>query len=144
VYFDTSYIAKFYLNEPESERVRGLAKTAHGICSSQWAIAEFHAVLHRQLREGFLSKKDVRSVAAAFEAHVGLKFWVLAPVREGLLREMGASLIAAPSDLYLRAADAVHLATAKEMGEAEVWTNDRHMLKACEYFGLRGRSVTSA
>lgn len=27
------------------------------------------------------------------------------------------------------------------MGEAEVWTNDRHMLKACGSFGLRGRSI---
>ncbi len=141
MYFDTSYIAKFYLNEPESERVRSLAKSAHGIRSSQWAIAEFHAVLHRQLREGFISKKDVRSVAAAFQAHVSIKFWVLAPVREGLLREMGALLVAAPPDLYLRAADAVHLTTAKEMGDAEVWTNDRHMLKACGYFGLAGRSI---
>jgi predicted nucleic acid-binding protein len=141
VYFDTCYIAKFYVNEPDSERVRGLAKTAAGIWSSQWAIAEFHAVLHRQLREGFLSSEDVRSIASAFEQHVSLKFWNLVPVREGLLRMMGTFVVSAPSDLYLRAADAVHLTTAKELAEREVWTNDRHMLKACPHFGLSGRSV---
>ena len=38
-------------------------------------------------------------------------------------------------------ADAVHLATAREVGEREVWTNDRHMLAAASFFGLTGRSV---
>jgi antitoxin (DNA-binding transcriptional repressor) of toxin-antitoxin stability system len=35
----------------------------------------------------------------------------------------------------------VHLTTARELAEREVWTNDRHMLKACPHFGLSGRSV---
>jgi hypothetical protein len=35
----------------------------------------------------------------------------------------------------------VHLATAHEAGERDVWTNDRHMLASAPYFGLRGRSV---
>jgi len=43
-------------------------------------------------------------------------------------------------DLFLRTADAVHLATAQQIGESDVWTNDRHMLAAAPYFGLRGRS----
>jgi hypothetical protein len=28
----------------------------------------------------------------------------------------------------------VHLATAHEIGERDVWTNDRHMLAAASYF----------
>jgi hypothetical protein len=43
--------------------------------------------------------------------------------------------------LFIRTADAVHLATAHEIGERDVWTNDRHMLAAAAYFGLTGRSV---
>ena len=38
-------------------------------------------------------------------------------------------------------ADAVHLTTAQELGERAVWTNDRHMLAAAGYFGLKGESV---
>jgi hypothetical protein len=37
--------------------------------------------------------------------------------------------------------DAVHLATAVEIGEVEIWTADRHMLAAAPQFGLAGRSV---
>jgi len=50
-------------------------------------------------------------------------------------------MVTAPLDLFLRTADAVHLMTAYEIGEREVWTNDRHMLAAAAYFGLTGRSV---
>lgn len=102
MYFDTSYIAKFYFNEPESARVRELVRTADTIHSSLWALAEFHAVLHRRLREGSASPGDARDLSSRF--------------------------------------DAVHLATAQQIGESEVWTNDRHMLAAAPYFGLRGRS----
>ena len=45
MYFDTSYIAKFYFNEPESSRVRDLVRNADTIYASLWALAEFHAVL---------------------------------------------------------------------------------------------------
>ncbi|MGD1069663.1 MAG: type II toxin-antitoxin system VapC family toxin [Bryobacteraceae bacterium] len=141
MYLDTSYIAKFYFNEPESSRVRDLVRKADTIHSSLWALAEFHAVLHRRLREGEASPADVRDLAARFTEHVAEGLWNLIPVTEALLRRTGASMISAPADLYLRTADAVHLLTARESGEPAVWTNDRHMLKAASYFGLTGRSV---
>jgi predicted nucleic acid-binding protein len=47
----------------------------------------------------------------------------------------------APRSLYLRAGDAAHLSTAQDLGEQEIWTNDRHLLGAASHFGLEGRSV---
>jgi predicted nucleic acid-binding protein len=141
VYFDTSYIAKFYFNEPESQRVRELVRKADVIHSSFWALAEFHAVLHRRLREGAASPTDARDLASRFSEHVQDGLWNLVPVGEALLRRTSARMLSAPNDLFLRTADAVHLMTAHEIGEREVWTNDRHMLTAAVYFGLGGRSV---
>jgi predicted nucleic acid-binding protein len=141
VYFDTSYIAKFYFNEPESPRVRELVRKADAIHSSLWALAEFHAVLHRRLREGASSPNDARDLASRFSEHVELGLWNLIPVNEPLLRRTGALMVSAPRDLFIRTADAVHLTTALEVGERDVWTNDRHMLAAAAYFGLTGRSV---
>jgi hypothetical protein len=141
VYLDTCYIAKFYFNEAESARVRDLIKKADRIGSSVWAMAEFHAVIHRHLREGTLSARDARVLAERFAAHVEAGLWNLVPVSEALLRRTSALMISAPKDLFLRTADAVHLATASEIGEREVWTNDRHMLAAASYFGVSGRSV---
>jgi uncharacterized protein len=141
VYFDTSYIAKFYFNEPDSPRVRQLVRKADAIYSSLWALAEFHAVLHRRLREGASSLNEARELASRFSEHIEHGLWNLIPVNEALLRRTAALMVSAPRDLFLRTADAVHLTTAHEMGERDVWTNDRHMLAAAAYFGLTGRSV---
>ena len=141
MYFDTSYVAKFYFNEPESPRVRDLVRKADVIYSSLWALAEFHAVLHRRLREGASSRRDVRDLAARFSEHIEDGLWKLIPVNAALLRRTGALIVSAPHDLFIRTADAVHLTTAHEVGERDVWTNDRHMLAAAPYFGLSGRFV---
>lgn len=141
MYFDTSYIAKFYLNESDSSRVRALVRQADAIDSSFWALAEFHAVLHRHLREGAIKRSDARGLVLRFSEHIEEGLWRLVPVTEALLRRTSALLMSAPDDLFLRTADAVHLTTANDVGEREVWTNDHHMLAAAPYFGLVGRSV---
>jgi predicted nucleic acid-binding protein len=141
VYFDTSYIAKFYFNEPESRRVRELVRKADAIHSSLWALAEFHAVLHRHMREGALSPSDARELSLRFSKHIEDGLWNLIPVTEALLRRTSALMVSGPRDLFIRTADAVHLTTAQEIGERTVWTNDRNMLAAAGYFGLTGQSV---
>ena len=141
MYLDTSYIAKFYFNEPESPRVRELVRKANTIYSSLWALAEFHAVIHRRLREGASSPSDARELASRFSKHVEEGLWNLVPVNEALLRRTSALMVSAPVNLFIRTAAAVHLVTAHEIGERDVWTNDRHMLAASTYFGLAGRSV---
>ena len=50
-------------------------------------------------------------------------------------------MLSAPRNLFIWTADALHLIAAQEAGELEVWTNDRHMLAAADYFGLSGRTV---
>lgn len=141
MYFDTCYIAKFYFNEPDSARVRDRVLKAPALYSSQWAFAEFHATLHRHMREGEISSVEARALAARFSDHIEERLWNLIPVSEALLRRTCALLLSAPAGLLLRTADAVHLTTAQELEEKEVWTNDRHMLAAAQYFGLTGRTV---
>jgi predicted nucleic acid-binding protein len=141
VYFDTSYVAKFYLQEPESKQVRELVFSADVATASFWGFVEFHAVLHRRLREGSLSPGEVRRAKERFESNIEQGLWNLVPVTEVLLRRTAARVASAPAGLLLRAGDAVHLMTAMEAGELEIWTSDRHMLAAAAYFGLTGRSV---
>jgi hypothetical protein len=47
-------------------------------------------------------------------------------------------IVSAPPDLCIRTVDAVHLTTAHETGEREVWTNDRHMLASASCVRLAG------
>jgi predicted nucleic acid-binding protein len=141
MYFDTTYIAKYYLNEPESAALRGLIRSADALYSSVWAIPELDCVFHRHVREGAITARTGRALALLFLNHVNDGLWKLLPAGEPLLRRAGAMAMSAPSRVFLRTADAVHLTTARDLGESEVWTNDRHMLAAASHFGLIGRSV---
>jgi predicted nucleic acid-binding protein len=141
VYLDTAYIVKYYLNEPKSAAVRALINEASIVYSSLWAVAEVHCVFHRHVREGAITEKAAVELARLFLEHAAVGLWNFIPVSEPLLRRAGASVISAPPGVFLRTADAVHLATARDLGEKEVWTNDRHMLTAAPQFGLTGRSV---
>ena len=55
IYFDSAYVAKFYVNEPGHELVRACAISAGDVAICELALAEVTAVFHRKLREGFLT-----------------------------------------------------------------------------------------
>jgi len=88
-----------------------------------------------------LNIRDARTLAREFAEQTEEGIWKLLPVTETALRNTAASLLSAPGTLFLRAGDALHLQTAHDAGESEIWTNDRHMLAAAPHFGLKGRSV---
>ncbi len=141
MYLDSAYIAKFYVNERDSEGVRALIRQADSLVTSAWSLGEVSCVFHRHMREGGLTPPQCHQLASAFLKHVETGVWTMIPVGEPLLKRMSAVVSAAPAGVYLRAGDAVHLTTAQELGEREIWTNDRHMLAAAPHFGLTGRSV---
>jgi hypothetical protein len=80
-------------------------------------------------------------VVQAFGEHVEMDFWTLIPVSAAVLARMTARVAALPAGMFLRAGDAVQLASAVESGEHEIWGSDRRMLAAASHFGLTGRSV---
>ena len=50
-------------------------------------------------------------------------------------------LFETPASVFLRAADAIHLATAAESGFRIVYSNDVHLLNAAKHFEIEGRDV---
>jgi predicted nucleic acid-binding protein len=141
LYLDAAYVVKHYLNEPESNAIRLIVRRGGLVASSALALAEVQCVFHRKMREGTISADIAAALSRSFLAHVDEDFWTLVPVTESVLRRAGAIVLSSPPSVFLRAGDAVHLTTAKDLGEKEVWTNDRHMLAAAPHFGLIGRSV---
>jgi predicted nucleic acid-binding protein len=141
MYLDSAYVAKFYVNEPDAPAVRKLIRRASMVCSSSWALLEVTCIFHRHVREGSLTITQGRELMEVFRGHVESDIWNLVPVSETLLRKSVALIRGLPPDVPLRAGDAIHLATALEVGEPEIWTNDRHLLAAAIHFGLVGRSV---
>lgn len=141
MYIDSAYIAKFYVNEPDSPKVRAALARAPALVSSVWALGEVACAFHRHLREGSLDSSQYRELLSAFLEHVDGGVWPLVPVTERLLRKMTTLLSTLPRTVHLRTGDAVHLTTALDLGEREIWTSDRHVLAGAKHFGLAGRSA---
>lgn len=78
-----------------------------------------------------------------FRSHIKAGFWEFLPVTEGLLQTTTMLIRNLPASVSLRAGDAIHLATALGEGETEIWTNDRHLLAAASYVGLKGQQVAN-
>ncbi|MBC8166210.1 MAG: type II toxin-antitoxin system VapC family toxin [Bryobacteraceae bacterium] len=141
MYLDSAYIAKYYVNEPDASAVRKLIRRATYVCSSSWAVVEVTCVFHRHVRERSLSIEQGRELTDVFRHHVESNLWNLKPVTNGLLRKTATLVRGLHTDVPLRAGDAIHLSTALEEGETEIWTNDRRLLEAATHFGISGRSV---
>jgi predicted nucleic acid-binding protein len=141
VYFDSAYLAKCYVNETDSGRVRALLRRSGGAHSSSLARAEVAATLLRHLREGALNQKQTLVLQTDFVSDIAAGVWTMVPVSDEFMSRVAERLTRLPPATHVRAGDAIHLCAASEAGFTDVWTNDRHMLGAAPAFGLRGRSV---
>ena len=141
LYFDSAYIAKCYLREPDAPAVRALAGSGPTLYVSALALAEVSCVFHRQLREKTLTPKTAAAMRDLFLTDIEAKTWNLLAISDRLLRRVENITRTLRADLFLRAGDAIHIATALDNGFQEIWTNDRHLLSAAAHFGLKGRSV---
>jgi uncharacterized protein len=140
-YFDSSYVAKCYLNDPDSGRVRGLVQDPVPLYSSALCIPEVACAVHRRYREQLLSRRQARALLGRFRSHVEGGTWSIVPISEGLLWEVREAMRQLPASVFLRSGDAIHLVSARRYGFDAVWTNDRHMVAAASHFRLRAMTV---
>ncbi|HEY7391372.1 MAG TPA: type II toxin-antitoxin system VapC family toxin [Bryobacteraceae bacterium] len=141
MYLDSAYVAKYYISEAESVTIRLLVAETAPLISSSVCLAEVTCALHRHAREGKLRLSEARDLTKVFLEDIDSGFWTLIPVSDRILRSVATFVSTIPKNVYIRAADALHLTTARNEGETEIWTNDRHLLAAAPYFGLAGRTV---
>jgi predicted nucleic acid-binding protein len=140
IYFDTSYLVRLYYQDPGAEAVRILAASDH-VTSAAHGQAEMMAAFHRKLREGAIRPAAYAALVGQVRAHIdaGAFRW-LAQDQEifSRIRQVYQRL---PATVFLRAADAIHLATAAEAGFRIVYSNDAHLLAAAKHFGVEGKNV---
>ncbi|HXW55554.1 MAG TPA: type II toxin-antitoxin system VapC family toxin [Candidatus Cybelea sp.] len=140
IYFDTSYLVRLYYADAGAEVVRALAATDHVACAAHGQ-AEMIAAFHRKLREGAIGPAAYAALLRQVRAHheAGAFRWLAADQETfSRIAEVYAKL---PAAVYLRAADAIHLATAVDWGFRVVYSHDVHLLAAAEHFGIEGRNV---
>ena len=142
IYFDSALVAKFYLNEPGREAVRRLASESGVVVTSGIAIAEVSAAFHRKLREGAVDQPTFKALQGQFAHDVTHEIWKTIGPTEALLQQVHALFLRLDSSVVLRSLDALHLVTAKAERFDRIYSNDRHLLKACTSLGLEGIDPT--
>ncbi len=140
-FFDTSYLVRLYLEDFGFEAVRDLTRRSQAVAAAWHAQAELLTALHRAFRERGLPSAAYQAMLRQFatDRESGLYTWH--PLDASVLKRVEKVLASAPTTLFLRAADALHLACAAEQGFAQVYSNDRHFLAAAPYFGIQGTDV---
>ena len=139
IYFDATFIAKFYLRETESDAVREMLRTTkETIVSSILGKMETEATFHRKLRERELTSSNLRFLHQQFQGDIeeGRVKWFL--ISQPVIDLVGQTFRMLPANIFLRTVDAIHLATASEAGFKEIYSNDRHLLAAAPLFKLKG------
>jgi len=140
IYFDTSYLARFYLDDTGWQIVRNLAATQHIACGLHGR-AETAAAIHRKLREGVFTSAQFRDVLQQFEQECRAGAIVWLPLSADVVNRLTKRYATLPKTISLRAADALHLACAAENGFKEIYSNDERLLAAARHFDLKGINV---
>jgi predicted nucleic acid-binding protein len=106
VYLDTSSLVKLYVEEIDSEKVKGIAGRAAAISTSKIAYAEARAAFARKQKEGGFSLTSLRKVVQDFNKDWESYFVV--EITDGLIRFAGDIA----EKYLLRGLDSIHLASA--------------------------------
>ncbi|SKA82635.1 Predicted nucleic acid-binding protein, contains PIN domain [Prosthecobacter debontii] len=141
MYFDSNYILKCYLPEPNAHLVRALAAQPTTKVCSIWGRTEVLAALHRKLCEGSLTAKTLKTVWMHFETDEKAGVWTWLPLDRPVQKFVERHFLSLSTSTYLRSGDATHLATAALHGLTDIYSHDKHLLAAAPSFGLVGRDV---
>ena len=135
VYFDTSALAKWYLNESRSEDVEAYIQKHGPVEISDLTVVEMRCLLARRRREGSFNRGTELKVFATFQEDVRQGYLVSHPLPQGIA-VAALNLLSMAPEVALRTLDAFHLAIAREIGVELIATADHVMIQAAEVLGL--------
>jgi predicted nucleic acid-binding protein len=142
LYFDAAFIAKFYLQEPESDAVRAFTEESPGIASLVIGRLETELVFSRKLREGALTPSGHEALIAQFQVDCEDGLWSWLPLTDELVAAAQETTRRLPGGVFIRSLDALHLTCARWHGHERIYSNDRHLVNAAPYFGLQPGSFS--
>ncbi len=134
-YLDTSALAKWYLNEQESERFAAWMIEQDDTHISTLTVTEFRCLLARRERTKELGEVSAHQIFATFERDIEQGFLILHDVGNDDLMA-ARQLIDRVGNIPLRTLDAMHLAIAERNGMESMASADNVMLDAADYLGM--------
>lgn len=140
-YLDTSYLAKLYVREEGTEEILEAFSGQGGLVCGEHGRLELMNAFKRHQREGLLTATQVKALWARHEQDIAEGLIEYLPLPSALFQHACRKLLSLPSSVFLRAADALHLACVAEAGLKTIYSHDRHLLAAAPHFGLKGVDV---
>jgi len=141
LFCDTSTLAKYYVDEPESDAVRARLDAEDQVLLSELARAELLAVFHRQLRERRWNRDEFATLARQFSTDEVVGYWTWVPLDSGIIEQVVKTFTTLPGDVFLRTADCLHLVTALHHGFTEIHTHDAHQREGAGALGLTAVAI---
>ena len=134
-YFDTSALAKWYVNESRSEDVEEYVRSVYPVYVSLLTKIEMRSLAARRVREGHIDLLTQGQGPATFEGDIAGGHVVLLPhtIESFLVAE---SLLGSLPEIPLRTLDAMHLGIMQAAGVTTLATADRVMAQAAEALGM--------
>ena len=135
IYFDTSALAKWYLNEVGSDDVEKYIQEHGPVDMSDLTAVEMRCLLARRRREGNIDLKTEIKIFATFEEDMRQRFLICHPLPDGLTAG-AVNLLSVHPDLLIRTLDALHLMIAREIQAEVLATADRVMVAGAKAMGF--------
>lgn len=136
VYFDTSALAKWYLNEARSAEVERYLREHGPVAISDLTVTEMRSLLARHRREGGITPEIEGKAFAVFSDDVRKRHLHCHPLPPGLCTG-AVNLIATLPEHPLRSLDALHLVIAREIGAETLATADKVMAASASALGMK-------
>ena len=134
MYLDSSVLVKLLIRETDSE-FYGQLTDGQVITSSMLAYTEVWAAM--------MAKERSKDIAPGLRQHAWMKFernyledvFDLATISDAIVRRANWIIGRVHSRVPLRSLDAIHLATADQLQDWPIVTNDRRMREAAAFLG---------
>jgi len=136
IYFDTSALAKWYINETRSDDVEKYIQQNGPVAISDLTVVEMRCLLARRRREKSITQQLEMEIFATFREDLRQRFLICHPFPADLA-EGTINLLTLLSDIPIRTLDALHLMIAKEIFTEELVTADRIMAEGAKALGIK-------
>jgi len=135
VFFDSSALAKRYVEEKGSERVQAILSSASTLAVSVICIPEIVSAMCRRRRERKLSTEEYQNAKASLLSDIDDATII------GITQEVVAQAVALLEQFSLRGADALHVACASEWSTDLFVSADNRQCAAARAHGLRIEAI---
>jgi predicted nucleic acid-binding protein len=131
IYFDTSALAKWYINELHSEEVECYLQEHGSVAVSDLTIVEMRCLLARRRRDNEISAMLETEIFATFQEDIRRRHLICHPFPPELAAG-AVNLMSMLGNIPVRSLDAMHLVIAQEIGAEVLVTADRVMADAAK------------